>query len=35
MHFDWREEVGARIMEPQQFEFKDLNFLEIANATRR
>ena len=35
MHFDWREEVGARIMDPQQFEFKDLNFLEIANATRR
>ena len=35
MHYDWREEVGARIMEPQQVEFKDLNFLEIANATRR
>ena len=35
MHFDWREEVGAQLMEAKQFEFKDLNFLEIANATRR
>ena len=35
IHFDWREEVGARLMESEQFEFKDLNFLEIANATWR
>ncbi|MDG2061059.1 MAG: iron transporter [SAR86 cluster bacterium] len=35
LHYDWREEVGERIIEPKEFTFIDLNFLDIAQATRR
>ena len=35
LHFDWREEVGSYLPEVYQFIYKDLNFKEIANSSRR
>jgi uncharacterized protein involved in high-affinity Fe2+ transport len=35
LHFDWREEVGSYLPEVYEFIYKDLNFKEIANSSRR
>ena len=35
LHFDWREEVGPYLSKIYKFEYKNLNFLEIANSKRR
>ena len=35
MHYDWREEVGDRLLDGQTFKFSDLDFSRIAEATRR
>lgn len=35
MHYDWKKEVGPALIEAHEFEFKDLDFLAIANASRR
>jgi hypothetical protein len=35
MHFDWRQEVGERLVDEQTFKFSDLDFSLIAEATRR
>lgn len=35
LHFDWREEVGSYLSKVYKFEYKNLNFLEIANSKRR
>jgi hypothetical protein len=35
MHFDWRQEVGERLVDEQTFKFSDLDFSLIAVATRR
>jgi uncharacterized protein involved in high-affinity Fe2+ transport len=35
LHFDWREEVGSYLPEAYEFIYKDLNFKEIANSSRR
>lgn len=35
MHYDWREEVGDRLLEGQIFKFSDLDFSRVAEATRR
>lgn len=35
MHLDWRTEVGKGLIEPIEYNFADLNFYEIAKASRR
>jgi hypothetical protein len=35
MHYDWREEVGDRLLDGQTFKFLDLDFSRVAEATRR
>lgn len=35
MHFDWRQEVGERLIDGQTFKFTDLDFSLIAEAARR
>ena len=35
LHFDWRDEVGPYLSKVYKFEYKNLNFLEIANSKRR
>ena len=35
MHFDWREKVDSSLISGQKFEFKNLDFKEIALSERR
>ena len=35
LHYDWREEVGPVILETFTFEYKNLDFSEIASSKRR
>ena len=35
LHFDWMNEVGSFLAKPYTFEYKDLDFSEIANSKRR
>ena len=35
LHMDWKEEIGNNFFEPVRFEYKNLDFEKIANASRR
>ena len=35
LHYDWREEVGPFLSQTYKFVYRDLDFTEIANSTRR
>ncbi len=35
LHYDWREEVGSFLPKTYRFVYKDLDFYEIANSSRR
>jgi hypothetical protein len=35
MHFDWREEVSDALLREHSFSYKNLDFSEIAKASRR
>ena len=35
LHYDWREEVGSFLSQTYRFVYRDLDFTEIANSSRR
>ena len=35
LHYDWSEEVGSYLIKSHEFEYKNLDFFEISNSSRR